>query len=49
MQNIVHLCLAVPYGGKLQQVINNPFLIKKTKRIFFALLQEGSSASFKFG
>ena len=37
MQNVVHLCLAVPYGGKLQQGINNHLLIKKTNRIFFFL------------
>ena len=50
MQNVVHLCLAVPYGGKLQQGSNNHFLIKKTNRIFFfALFQECSSDSFKFG
>ena len=35
IQNVVHLCLAVPYGGKLQQGINNHFSIKKTNRIFF--------------
>ena len=35
MQNVVQLCLAVPYGGKLQQGINNHFSIKKTNRIFF--------------
>ena len=50
MQNVVHLCLAVPYGGKLQQGINNHFSVKKTNRIFFfALFQECSSDSFKFG
>ena len=38
MQNVVHFCLAVPHGGKLQQGIKNHFLIKKTKRIFFFFL-----------
>ena len=45
MQNVVHLCLAVPYGGKLQQGINNHFSIKKTNTISFFFLHYSRSVA----